>query len=62
MKKSYSNAFLIIFTSIFLTGCTQVDQSTEIDLDYNPEARLIELNIILPTPPQPVANYVNVAQ
>ena len=37
----------------------EVDQSTEIDLDYNPEARLIELNIILPTPPQPVANYVN---
>ena len=59
MKKFYSNAFLIIFTSILLTGCTQVDPSTEIDLDYNPEARLIELNIILPTPPQPVANYVN---
>ena len=43
----------------FLTGCTQVNQSTEIDSDYNPEARLKELNITLPSPPQPVANYVN---
>jgi len=57
--KSRLHFFFDTFTSIFLTGCTQVDQSTEIDLDYNPEARLIELNIILPTPPQPVANYVN---
>jgi enamine deaminase RidA (YjgF/YER057c/UK114 family) len=27
--------------------------------DYDPEARLVELGITLPTPPQPVANYVN---
>ncbi|MGY8986342.1 MAG: RidA family protein [Sphingomonadales bacterium] len=27
--------------------------------DYDPEARLKELGITLPTPPQPVANYVN---
>jgi len=26
---------------------------------YDPEAKLRELNITLPTPPQPVANYVN---
>jgi hypothetical protein len=59
MKKFYSNAFSIILTSLFLTGCTQVNQSTEIDSDYNPEARLKELNITLPSAPQPVANYVN---
>ena len=27
--------------------------------DYNPEARLSELGIVLPTPATPVANYVN---
>src|SRR5665811_2025904 len=26
---------------------------------YDPEARLAELGIILPRPPEPVANYVN---
>ncbi len=26
---------------------------------YDPEARLVELGITLPSPPQPVANYVN---
>ena len=59
MKKFYSSAFSIILTSLFFMGCTQVNQSTEIDSDYNPEARLKELNITLPSPPQPVANYVN---
>jgi len=59
MKKFYSNSFSIILLSFFLIGCTQVDQSSEIDSDYNPEERLVELNITLPTPPQPVANYVN---
>ena len=29
------------------------------DAPYDPEARLAELGIELPTPPQPVANYVN---
>ena len=59
MKKFYSNSFSIILLSFFLIGCTQVDQSREIDSDYNPAKRLVELNITLPTPPQPVANYVN---
>ena len=29
------------------------------DNNYDPEARLAELGIVLPSPPQPVANYVN---
>lgn len=29
------------------------------EADYNPEAKLAALNITLPDPPQPVANYVN---
>lgn len=32
------------------------------DSDYNPELRLKELNIDLPSPPNPVANYVNGVQ
>ena len=30
-----------------------------IEESYNPELRLKELGITLPSPPQPVANYVN---
>jgi enamine deaminase RidA (YjgF/YER057c/UK114 family) len=29
------------------------------EADYNPEAKLEALKIVLPAPPQPVANYVN---
>ncbi len=32
------------------------------DVAYDPEARLAELGIVLPTPPSPVANYVNGVQ
>jgi enamine deaminase RidA (YjgF/YER057c/UK114 family) len=34
-------------------------QSELDDTNYDPEARLMELGITLPEPPQPVANYVN---
>src|SRR6056297_2274188 len=43
----------IVFTTI--TGLAQ----SEPEADYDPEARLVELGITLPVPPQPVANYVN---
>ncbi|WP_158974925.1 RidA family protein [Cellulophaga sp. L1A9] len=33
-----------------------------IEKEYNPEQRLKELNITLPSPPNPVANYVNGVQ
>ena len=49
---------LIIVLTMFI-GCVQINESTNIDSNYDPEERLRELNITLPTPPQPVANYVN---
>ena len=58
-KKYITQALSLIIVLIMITGCVQVDESTGIDSNYNPEERLRELNITLPTPPQPVANYVN---
>lgn len=34
-------------------------QREQPEASYDPEAKLAELNITLPSPPQPVANYVN---
>ena len=58
-KKYITQALSLIIVLIMITGCVQVDESTGIDSNYNPEEILRELNITLPTPPQPVANYVN---
>ena len=58
-KKYITQALSLMIVLTMFTGCVQVDESTEIDSNYNPEERLRELNITLPTPPQPVANYVN---
>ncbi|TMM59050.1 RidA family protein [Maribacter algarum] len=53
MKTFYLSLLCTLcFISIGLT------QSTP-EADYDPEAKLVELGITLPTPPQPVANYVN---
>ena len=59
IKKYITQALSLIIVLTMFTGCVQVEESTEIDSNYNPEERLRELNITLPTPPQPVANYVN---
>ena len=48
----------ILVFSIF-ASCSTTTKTMVMDKNYNPEARLAELNIILPAPPQPVANYVN---
>ena len=44
-----------------IASCNQSSntQSDPVDPNYDPEARLVELGITLPSPPQPVANYVN---
>jgi len=53
MKTFYlSFLFTLCFISIGLA-------QTAPEADYDPEAKLVELGITLPTPPQPVANYVN---
>ena len=59
MKKKQLHLSIIGLIFILLLGCKQVDSADTPEKDYNPEAQLKELNIILPEPPQPVANYVN---
>lgn len=46
-------AFVLLAT---LSSCATLDRP---EPGYDPEARLAELGITLPEPPQPVANYVN---
>ena len=56
----------ILLTIICFVACQPASQSgsnevekTQIDPNYNPEAKLKEMGIELPTPSSPVANYVN---
>ncbi|MGI9206028.1 MAG: RidA family protein [Woeseiaceae bacterium] len=46
---------------VFLAACGDTNKAaTDVDDGrFDPEARLDELGIVLPEPPQPVANYVN---
>ena len=44
---------------ILITSCNTPEKP---EPDYDPEAKLAELGIELPSPPQPVANYVNGVQ
>ena len=50
-----------IFILLLFAGCGNTTDSyyEYDDTNYDPEARLIELGITLPSPPSPVANYVN---
>ena len=58
MNKTYYFFCLIMAISL-TTGCEKQSQ-TDLDMaNYNPEEKLKELNITLPEPPKPVANYVN---
>ena len=56
MSKTYSCFFSFIFIIVLVAGC---GKQTKMVADYDPEAKLRELNITLPEPPRPVANYVN---
>lgn len=61
MNKAVLRLFGYLLIAALTTGCIQQSQP-EADApeeDYDPEARLAELGITLPSPPQPVANYVN---
>lgn len=44
------------------TPTETTSQKEQPEASYNPEAKLAELGITLPSPPQPVANYVNGVQ
>lgn len=49
----------VLTTCMMIAGCSSNADKPNVDLGYDPEAKLKELGIVLPTPPEPVANYVN---
>ena len=51
-------ASVLMFLAIGCAGPRGPNNATGIK-DFDPEARLKELGIVLPEPPRPVANYVN---
>ena len=70
MKSLFYSFALCISLMLVMSTCTPQSPSTasnteveapqeQAEADYDPEAKLAALNITLPTPPQPVANYVN---
>lgn len=50
---------LFVTLLIMMTACSSNSDKSKIDPTYDPEKRLSELGIVLPEPPEPVANYVN---
>lgn len=71
MKYSYLSVLAMFCLLLITTACQQtvesevVTESKAVDqpeAGYDPEAKLKELGITLPSPPQPVANYVNGVQ
>lgn len=59
MIKTYPKLILSILLMGMLVACSPPTAKEVPEASYDPEARLKELNITLPSPPQPVANYVN---
>jgi len=59
MNKPTSFFYPFLFILILILGCAEQPEKVVIDKNYDPEAKLVALNITLPPPPQPVANYVN---
>ena len=57
----FKPTMIFLAAILILNGCqpTSTTSNEIIDPNYDPEARLAELGITLPSPPQPVANYVN---
>src|SRR5690606_39651271 len=44
---------------VMMTACASNSDKSKVDPTYDPEEGLAELGIVLPQPPEPVANYVN---
>ncbi len=57
MKMTFNYSVIFLLAGL-LSGCANPTSSGP-EAGYDPEARLKELQITLPDPPQPVANYVN---
>jgi len=52
----YRSLLILISVTLLLNACKEISKP---EAGYDPEAKLAALNISLPSPPQPVANYVN---
>lgn len=74
MKNIYPFLLIFLVLGCIAAGCnsptnagegtmseanSKSDATEQPEASYDPEAKLKELGITLPTPPQPVANYVN---
>ena len=59
MNNTYSYFSYLIIAISLTTGCNKQTKTEVETMNYNPEEKLKELNITLPEPPKPVANYVN---
>jgi len=59
MNKYYTWFFCLLIFSGMIIACNDQNIAGEDIENYDPELKLQELNITLPEPPQPVANYVN---
>ena len=57
MNKTNYHWLPFLLLLFIIVSCQQ--QREQPEASYDPEAKLTELNITLPAPPQPVANYVN---
>lgn len=57
MTRKHDPALRLVL--ILVCGTALFGSASAQDRDFDPEARLKELGIELPSPPQPVANYVN---
>jgi len=62
MLKMGKSTTLLLGCVLILLSVFSCQQQEAIPADYDPEAKLAALQITLPAPPQPVANYVNGVQ
>ena len=61
-KMNKTHLHTCCFAILVLLSSCETTKKENPPTGYDPEARLKELQITLPTPPQPVANYVNGVQ
>lgn len=61
MKNIHNSTFSVVLLFLLAAGLSTLATARDQNQSgtYDPEARLKELGIVLPTAPQPVANYVN---
>ena len=63
MKKNFYLLIFIVGFTLVSCGSPQTQNKTvEVKSDFNPEAKLDSMGIVLPQPAVPVANFVNTVQ